>query len=206
MTRVKICGITQVEDAAAAVELGADALGFVFTSSPRQITPETARSITDNLPPYVVRTGVFVGDDPRIPEIVDFCGLDVIQLHSGYSAGFAERLQPRRIVLGVRMKDESSLSDIPGLRWATAVLLDAFSPDAAGGTGKTFDWALAQKASHLGKPVILSGGLTPGNVQEAILRVRPYAVDVSSGVERSPGIKDREKMREFIERARSAET
>jgi len=133
------------------------------------------------------------------------CGLGALQLHAGYSAPYVERLSGRRLILGVRVRDASSLSDIPGLQHAGALLLDAWAPDAAGGTGKTFDWELAERAAALGVPVIVSGGLGPGNVEDAVRRIRPYGVDAASGVESSPGRKDVEKVRLFIERARFAD-
>lgn len=203
MTRVKICGITSLRDAQTAVEAGADALGFVFAESPRRISPENARNIIHCLPPYIQIAGVFVGDDPDAPGIARDCALDVLQLHSGYSGPYVEQMSGRRLVLGIRMKDRSSLESVAGLEHASAVLLDAFVPEVAGGSGRTFDWELALLARGLGKPVVLSGGLTVDNVQQAIEWVHPYAVDVSSGVESSPGVKDPEKVRLFIERARA---
>ena len=207
MTRVKICGITTLEDALGAVRAGADALGFVFADSPRRVTPAAARDIIQQLPPFVTPTGVFVGDDPQAGSIADQCGLRALQLHTGYSAGFVRELREsgRVLILGVRVKDERSLEEIPGVEWASALLLDSHVPGTAGGTGKTFDWGLCSGAVRTGLPVILSGGLTPDNVAAAIRAVRPYAVDVSSGVELAPGRKDPERVRLFIERARSAE-
>ncbi|MEI6916238.1 MAG: phosphoribosylanthranilate isomerase [Armatimonadota bacterium] len=203
MTRVKICGITQVGDAESAVAAGADALGFVFAESPRQISCEAAREIIRELPPYIQTVGVFVGDDPDAERIADHCGLGVLQLHSGYTTAYVDSVRHRRLVLGVRVRDESSLDGIPGLQRASALLLDAFHPEIAGGTGTVFDWRLAELAKRLGKPLILSGGLTISNVQMAVKQVKPYAVDVSSGVETAPGKKDVEKVRQFIERTRS---
>lgn len=205
MTRIKICGITHLEDALAAVSAGADALGFVFAESPRRVSPDAARDIIRSLPPFVTTVGVFVGDEPEAERIADTCGLGALQLHDGYSAPYVERLSGRRLILGVRMRDESSLSDIPGLQHAGALLLDAWAPEAAGGTGRTFDWELAGRAAALGVPVIVSGGLGPDNVEDAIRRIRPYGVDVASGVEASPGRKNVDKVRLFIERARFAD-
>jgi len=202
LTRVKICGITQLKDAQAAVDAGVDALGFVFAQSPRRISRDLARSIISRLPPYVQTVGVFVGDDPDAEPIADECGLGVLQLHSGYSADYVEALSHRRLSLGIRVKDKSSLDNIPGLARASAILLDTFHPNLTGGTGRVFDWKLTDIAQSLGKPVILSGGLTIDNIQAAIRQVKPYAVDVSSGVETEPGIKDLEKVRQFVERAK----
>lgn len=210
MTRVKICGITQLTDAAAAVEAGADALGFVFAASPRRISPELARDIIRELPPFVQSFGVFVVDNAgardEIARIADFCGLGVVQLHTGYTGDLVRQLRERRLVLGTRVKDRSSLEDIPGIEYASGLLLDTHVEGKAGGTGQTFDWSLAREAKALGRPVILSGGLTPENVAQAIEQACPYAVDVSTGVESSPGQKDPERVREFIERARSTDT
>ncbi|MCC6483454.1 MAG: phosphoribosylanthranilate isomerase [Armatimonadetes bacterium] len=203
MTRVKICGITNLQDAQAAVEAGADALGFVFAESPRRISPESARDIIRRLPPFVQAVGVFVGEDPDASTIAAACSLDAVQLHSGYSLPYVRRIADRRIVLGIRVKNEASLQDVPGVEHACAILLDAFVPEAAGGSGKTFDWELARQADRLGKPVIVSGGLTVDNVESAVRQMRPYAVDVSSGVESRPGVKDPEKVRLFIERAKA---
>ncbi len=205
MTRIKICGITQLPDAACAVEAGTDALGFIFAESPRRISPAAAREIIRELPPCVQTVGVFVGDDPEVERIADECALGAIQLHAGYSEAFVHRLAGRRLILGARVKDGRLPEDIPGLQHACALLLDTFRDDAAGGTGETFDWSAAVQAQRLGKPLVLSGGLNPENVAAAVRRVRPYAVDVSSGVERSPGVKDAEKVRLFIERVRKAD-
>lgn len=211
MTRIKICGITQLTDAAA-IEAGADALGFVFADSPRRITPGAARDIIRQIPPFVQTVGVFVVDEEsaeerdRIERTADTCGLGVIQLHCGYSAHLTRALRDRRLVLGARVRDRASLEEIPGIEDAAGLLLDTHVEGVAGGTGRTFDWSLAVEAKKLGKPVILSGGLTPENVAQAIETAHPYAVDVSSGVESSPGRKDPERVREFIERARSTDT
>ncbi len=212
MTRIKICGITQLTDAAAAIEAGADALGFVFADSPRRITPGAARDIIRQIPPFVQTVGVFVVDPAsaeergRIERTADTCGFGVIQLHCGYSADLTRALRDRRLVLGARVRDRASLESIPGIEDACGLLLDTHVDGVAGGTGRTFDWSLAVEAKKLGKPVIMSGGLTPENVARAIETAHPYAVDVSSGVESSPGRKDPERVREFIERARSTDT
>lgn len=205
MTRVKICGITNIEDALGAVDAGADALGFIFADcSPRYVPPETVREIVRALPPYVQTVGVFVGDDPHAQEIALDCGLNVLQLHSGYSAQFVRELGSLRLVLGIRVEGASSFDDVPGLERASAILLDTYVKGQEGGTGAVFDWSLAQQAHTLRKPIVLSGGLTPENVAEAVRQVRPYAVDVSSGVEAAPGRKDIGKVRLFIERVRNA--
>jgi phosphoribosylanthranilate isomerase len=198
--RVKICGIRDLKTALAAIEAGADALGFVFAEkSPRRISPDAAREISLSLPPFIARVGVFV-DVPAavVLQIADFCRLDVLQLHGGEPPDYCRSL-PFKVVKAFRVRDGHSLrgaNDYP----ADAVLLDAFVPGLAGGTGESFNWELVVKAG-LKKPVILAGGLSPANVRQAVAAVRPYAVDVSSGVE-TDGKKDLEKIRLFIQRAK----
>jgi phosphoribosylanthranilate isomerase len=203
MVKVKICGITHLDDARHACACGADALGLVFyPQSPRCVTPEQARAIVAGLPPFVATVGLFVNEQPqRIRELADFCGLDVIQLH-GDEAPNACDFAPRRTIKALRVKDAASLSgheDYP----AAALLLDAWVPGTYGGTGHSFSWNLAAEVARQ-RPVILAGGLTPENVGAAVTAVRPYAVDVSSGVELAPGRKDPEKVAAFIRQAREA--
>ena len=202
MVKVKICGITNIEDALHAARCGADALGFVFfAGSPRCIEPETARSIIAALPPFVTSVGLFVNERPeRIEETAAFCGLDLLQLH-GDEPPAACRIPGRRVTKALRVRDEQSLVqaadyDVAGL------LLDAWVPGAFGGTGRSFNWQLAARLARQ-CPVILAGGLTPRNVAEAVRTVRPWAVDVSSGVEASPGKKDPEKVAAFIRKAKA---
>lgn len=197
MIRVKICGITNTEDALAAVDYGADALGFVFFhKSPRSILPEKAAEIIAHLPPFVTAVGVFVNEEPsKIREIMGLAGLDIVQLH-GDERPEACRVWPR-VVKAFRVKDFTDLRPLESYR-ASAFLLDAYSPAEFGGTGRTFNWDIAVEARRYGR-VILSGGLTPDNVGAAIDHVRPYAVDVSSGVEKEKGRKDLKKLRAFIE-------
>jgi len=206
MVSVKICGITNVEDAQVAVEAGADALGFVFyPPSPRYVTPAQARQIIQTLPPFVSAVGLFV-DIPAetLNEIVEQCGLDRIQLHGREAPDFCQQLT-RRVIKAFRIKNAASLTDIPRYR-VSAYLLDAYVEGALpGGTGASFAWELASQAKPHG-PVILAGGLTPENVAEAIREVGPYGVDVSTGVERAPGLKDQEKVRAFIARAKAPST
>jgi len=198
--KVKICGITNQQDASAAVGLGVDALGFIFAKSPRTIEPERARAIIGALPPFVMSVGVFVNEDPeKIREIVAFCGLDMIQFHGDEPPEVCRAFMPRAIK-AFRLKNESSLEQIkPYLGKVRALLFDTFSKDKRGGTGKTFDWGLAIKGKELGVPVILSGGLGPSNINEAVSTVRPYAVDVNSGVEESPGKKDHNLMKKLMD-------
>ena len=200
MVKVKICGITNLEDALAAVKWGADALGFVFAPSPRQVTPQQVAKIVAELPPFVCKVGVFVDSElQEVEEIMRACGLDLAQLHGSESPDFCQELFPR-VIKSFRVKDESVLDLLPQYR-VSAYLLDGYSASLKGGTGQSFDWGIAKKARHYG-PIILSGGLTSANVRQAIDRVRPYAVDVSSGVESKPGKKDHGKLRAFLEAAK----
>jgi phosphoribosylanthranilate isomerase len=188
--KVKICGITNLEDASIAVELGANALGFIFAPSPRQITSQKARAIIRAIPPFVKTVGVFVNEAPAtIKEVMQHCGLDLVQLHGDESPGLCDELMPCTIK-ALRIKDESSLqTSQPYHGKVRALLLDTYSKEKAGGTGKTFDWNLAIKIKKMGIPIILSGGLGPSNIDLAIHTVRPYAVDVNSAVEKCPGKK-----------------
>jgi phosphoribosylanthranilate isomerase len=200
---VKICGITDYEDASIAVELGAGALGFIFADSPRQLTPQKARDIIRAMPPFVKTVGVFVDEGPAaIKEIIHDCGLDLVQLHGDESPDLCCELMPYTIK-ALRIKDESSLRTSRIYHGKVrALLLDAYSKDMAGGTGKTFDWQLAIKIKKLGIPIILSGGLGPSNIDGAISTVRPYAVDVNSGVEERPGKKSHTLMKDLMEKVR----
>ncbi len=199
--RVKICGITRKEDALRAVEFGADALGFVFyRGSPRYVNLDVVKSIISELPPFVTTVGVFVDENPSgISEIVGAAGIDVVQLH-GNEPGEICSLWPR-VIKAFRVREFTDLKPLERYR-VSAYLLDTYSPDLPGGTGQIFNWDIALEARRFG-PVILSGGLTPDNIDRAIRWVHPYAVDVSSGVEKEKGIKDEEKLRLFIKRAKS---
>jgi len=184
-----------------AVDLGVDALGFIFAPSPRRVSPENARMIVDCLPPFVHTVGVFVNQDVRIiQDIVDFCGLDLIQLHGDESPEFCRTLMPRTIK-AFRLKDLSSLVPFrPYQGKVRALLLDTYQHGIRGGTGKTFDWRLAVGIRELGVPIILSGGLGPSNIKNAITTVKPYGVDLNSGIESRPGRKDPELMKQLMER------
>jgi phosphoribosylanthranilate isomerase len=198
--RVKFCGITEREDALGAVNLGADALGFIFAPSPRRILPEKARRIINALPPLVKTVGVFVNEKvAEIREHINYCGLDLVQLHGDESPEICRELLPYTIK-AFRIKDDSSLQTIGDYHDSVrALLLDTYCEDKAGGTGKIFDWQLAVKIKETGIPVILSGGLGPSNIEAAIRVVRPYAVDVNSGVEERPGKKSYRMMKELME-------
>jgi len=203
MVKVKICGITNYEDAIFAVESGADALGFIFASSPRRIEPADAREIIRRLPPFVKTVGVFVDEVPdRIEKTIDLCGLDLVQLHGNESPDICERFMPG-IIKAIRVKDHTSIKGLGDYKnKAKAFLLDTYSEKAAGGTGRTFNWDLAIGAKELGMPVILAGGLGPSNIAEAVLKVKPYAVDVNSGVEERPGKKSHVLIKELFEKLR----
>ena len=201
--KVKICGITEKADALKAAELGADALGFIFARSPRQISMETARGIIEAIPPFVETVGVFVNAQiSTIREHIYGCGLDLVQLQGDESPQFCRELMPRTIK-AVRIRDDSSLSQISDYQFnVRALLLDTYVRGKAGGTGQTFDWHLAVKIKETGIPVILSGGLDPANIEEAMRLVRPFAVDVNSGVEERPGKKSHALMNELMAKIR----
>ena len=203
MVKVKICGITNSEDASMAASLGVHALGFVFAPSPRQVTPEKVRSIIGTLPPFIQTVGVFVNEDlETIWDITDYCGLGILQLHGNETPEFCYRVTLPSIK-AFRLKDESSLLSMKLYRGKVrALLLDTYRKGVKGGTGKGFDWNLAIRARELGIPVILSGGLRPSNIQRAISTVKPYAVDVNSGIELHPGKKNHILMKEAIENVR----
>ncbi len=200
-TRVKICGITSVEDAVVAIEAGADALGFVFyAKSPRALTREAARDIIAKVPPFVTTVGVFVNEAADVIKgLRDLVPLDRVQLHGDETPEFSALLGPG-VIKALRIKGEEDILVMKDYNVET-FLLDAFVEATPGGTGATFDWAIALEAKRYGR-IILSGGLTPENVAEAVKCAAPYAVDVSSGVESSPGVKDPDKIRRFIEEAK----
>ena len=180
--KVKICGITNRNDALSAVEFGADALGFIFAESPRRITKEQARNIIAELPPFVSTVGVFVNEKKEtIIDIGKYCGITTIQLHGNEPPSYLQDLGNFKVIKAFRIKKEDDLETL-ALYKPHAFLLDSYVKGVMGGTGKTFNWEIAKKACKYGT-IILSGGLTPDNVKEAIRIVSPYAVDVSSGVE-----------------------
>jgi phosphoribosylanthranilate isomerase len=201
MVRVKICGITTVEDALLAVEAGADAIGLVFHEpSPRHVFPEQAAAIVRALPPFVQSIGLFVNADIELVNATaDWCRLGLVQLHGDESPEYCGKVN-RRVIKAFRVKDITSLDPLKDYR-VSGYLLDAWSPAAYGGTGMSFNWEVAKVAEKY-SPIILAGGLTPENVHSAVEIVAPYAVDVSSGVESAPGKKDPDKVREFIRQAK----
>ncbi|MBN2507897.1 MAG: phosphoribosylanthranilate isomerase [Verrucomicrobia bacterium] len=202
--RVKICGITSPDDALEAVEAGADALGFVFYDrSPRQVTLGQAATIIRRLPPLVAKVGVFVNPAAAwVRRAIAESGLDTLQFHGEESSDFCVQFGLKAIK-AFRVSEAASLPTL--LSYATdAWLLDSYVAGQHGGTGERFNWNLAIEAKAHGRPLILAGGLTPANVAEAVRRVRPFAVDVSTGVERAPGEKDADKMRAFVAAAKTA--
>jgi phosphoribosylanthranilate isomerase len=204
--RVKICGITSAEDARAAVEAGADALGFMFYEpSPRCVTPELAAAIIGELPAHVAKVGVFVdADEATVRATADAAGLDTLQFHGNESPDFCARFELRTIK-AFRVKDSGSLGQLPDYG-TDAWLLDSYVKGVPGGTGKQFNWDLAVEAKRLGRPILLAGGLTPENVGEAVGQVAPFGLDVSSGVEASPGRKDAAKIAALIANAKGMAT
>jgi len=195
VVRVKVCGISDPEAALAAAEAGADAIGLIFAPSRRRVTARRAREIVAALPPFVAKVGVFVDETrERIADTVEAVGLDTVQLHGSETPEFAGAFS-LPVLKAVRVRDADSLTGLTEYRVA-AFLLDTHDPEALGGTGRTFDWSLAAGAA-VDYRIILSGGLRPDNIVEALDRVRPYGVDVSSGVE-TGGAKDRGKIREFV--------
>jgi phosphoribosylanthranilate isomerase len=202
--KVKICGLTNLADATVAAEAGADALGFIFyEASPRHVAVEAAAQIIRQLPPFLVKVGVFVDAPPeRVLQAVAECGLNLLQFHGSESPDYCRQFG-LMTMKAFRVRDAASLqalADYPTDAW----LLDTYAAGKVGGTGEAFNWDLAVQAQKWGRPLFLAGGLTPDNVAEAVRRVRPYAVDVSSGVEAEPGRKDHGKVRAFIQAAKSA--
>jgi phosphoribosylanthranilate isomerase len=197
-TRVKICGFTRPDDAVTAIRLGADAVGLVFYQpSPRNLDVETARSIVSVLPPFATVVGLFVDEDEMVVrKILDRVRIDLIQFHGEESPDYCRRFG-KPYIKAVRMRSETDLATVVrAYSDAAGFLLDAWHPNAMGGTGHRFDWELIPK--ELRQAVVLAGGLAPDNVGEALRAVRPYAVDVSSGVEAGKGIKDAGKMAAFL--------
>ncbi len=201
MTKTKICGITNHQDALAAANLGVDALGFIFyKASPRYIKPEAARNIIKSLPPFISTVGVFVDEEAdTIREIMRDCNLHLVQLHGHETPAFCQKFSGR-VIKAIRIKDKLSLIDIDKYP-VVALLLDTYVSHKVGGTGEVFNWELALTAQKYAR-IILAGGLDPENIQQAIKTVRPYAVDVCSGVEEEPGIKDLKKLQELVEKVR----
>ncbi|MDO8536475.1 MAG: phosphoribosylanthranilate isomerase [Candidatus Omnitrophota bacterium] len=205
MVKIKICGITNKKDAIAAAGLGIDMMGFVFYDrSKRYVEPRIVKDIANELPQSIAKVGVFVDmNKDKILEIAEDCALDIIQFHGDETPGYCEGFRDSyKIIKAFRIKDKTSLKGINDYN-TDFYMLDAYSIKEKGGTGESFDWNIIENFEIL-KPVILSGGLTPDNVRGAIEKVSPYGVDVSSGVEKSPGKKDLDLMKKFVENVRKA--
>ena len=205
MVRVKICGITNLEDAREAIKLGADALGFnFFKRSPRYIEPTKAKPIIEALPPLISLVGIFVDEfsPERIKSIAHAIGLGTIQLHGSESPEYVKKISEVRIIKAFRVRETFDLAQLATFQ-VGAYLLDAFDSEQLGGTGKTFNWDLAVHAKQHGR-VILAGGLSSENVAEAVLQVRPYAIDVCSAIESEPGKKDFQKMETLFQEVQRA--
>lgn len=202
--KVKICGITTPEDAEAAVKAGADLIGLVFApESPRCLAVEQAATIAQSIPPFIVRVGLFVNaPEELVMHAMGACGLQLLQFHGDETPDYCRQFGAMSMK-AFRVKDAETIRTLPDYP-TDAWLLDAFVPGQRGGTGHSFSWDLALEAVKLGRPVFLAGGLTPDNVAEAVRKVQPYGVDVSSGVESAPGKKDHAKVRAFIEAAKAA--
>ncbi|MFH0913213.1 MAG: phosphoribosylanthranilate isomerase [Candidatus Omnitrophota bacterium] len=205
MVKVKICGITNLEDAFNSIEAGYDALGFIFyKKSPRYITPQKASQIIRHLPSDILKIGVFVNaQEKTIRRTAELCNLDMLQFHGDESPEFCARFKGYKIIKAFRLKNRIDTANILNYR-TFAYLFDTFVKAKVGGTGKKFNWALLRHLGSFHKPVFLSGGLDAQNVLEAIEKVRPEWVDVSSSVEISPGKKDSKKVREFIKTVKNS--
>jgi len=203
MTWIKICGITNMEDGLKAASLGVDALGFIFAPSLRRVEPDMARKIIRALPSPPLKVGVFVNEDPEeVLRVAEYCGLNGLQFHGEESPEYCQKFS-LLVIKAIRIKDLESLTDIERYPDVT-ILLDTYSPIQAGGAGNPFPWEIALIAKEK-RNFILSGGLNQDNVGEAIKKVRPWGVDVSSGVERGQGKKDHLKMNDFVKEARKAD-
>jgi len=202
--RIKVCGITRQTDALYAASLGADAVGFVLAKSPRRVGPQMVREMSLSLPPFVNTVGVVVDMDlEALREMASFLKLDWLQLHGNESPEYCKALD-LKILKAIRVKDRQSIEAMAAYEGCVkGFLLDTYVEGKPGGTGKTFDWSLVKEAKRHG-PIILSGGLTAESVREAIDVARPYGVDVSSGIETAPGIKNHEKLRRFVAEVRSS--
>ena len=203
MTLIKICGITSLDDAHAAVAAGADALGFNFYKpSPRYITPESAREIIDTLPDFILTVGVFVNEESpeAVRAIANRSGVKAIQLHGDESPEYCRALNP--VIKNFSVSTSFDIDQISAYE-VDAIMLDTKDNRLHGGTGRVFDWSIAQQVSRIFPKLFLAGGLSPENVREAIEMVQPYAVDACSSLEDKPGIKNHERMRIFVNAVRS---
>lgn len=203
MVKVKICGITNLQDALSSLNNGADAIGFVFyKKSPRYISPKKAKEIVKLLPKPIIKIGVFVNNRQKaIKQIAKFCSLDMLQFHGAQSPEFCLRFTGYRVIKAFRIKDKINLKKV--LRYKVfAYLFDTYTKSMPGGTGIKFNWKLLRQASNFKKPVFLSGGINQKNCIKAIRIVKPDWVDVSSSLEKKPGQKDHDKVKKFIQKVR----
>lgn len=211
-TKIKMCGTKNLEDALAAAKLGVDALGFIFADkSPRYLSPEEAGNIISELPPLIFKIGVFVDENlQEIDEIIHFLGLNGIQLHGNEPVDFCQEIARTNpscaIFKAIRVGEETQPEIFAEYRDVVdGFVLDTYMKGVAGGTGKTFDWSLIEKLK-IPKPFLLAGGLNPDNITDAIKQIQPYGVDVNSGVEHAPGVKDHIKLAQIINRVQIADT
>lgn len=199
MTEIKICGVTNMEDASCVATCGADAIGFIFyPKSPRYVAPERVKEIIEKIPKEITKVGVFVNHDVvEVKETIDFCSLDLVQLHGDESPAYCGQFPQSQVIKTLAPRTEDDLGNVREYP-VKAILVDAHDPVRYGGTGEQSDWELAAKVKEI-SPLILAGGLTLDNIQEAIETVSPHAVDINSGTERSPGKKDHQKVKEIID-------
>lgn len=198
MTKIKVCGLTNLEDALECVRLGVDHLGFVFAKSPRRADPAVVKQIRKDLGDSVRMVGVFTEESDEVLEITDSCGLDYVQLHGEQSENFAKQIGSERVIRVLRISDAESLSAIYKYQAAKFYLFDTYAKKIQGGTGTAWDWRLFTGMDFPDKQIILAGGINADNVCDAINTVHPYAVDISSGVESAPGKKDYEKLERLV--------
>ncbi len=198
MTMVKICGITNLNDAKIAVDYGTDAIGFVFAESVRKVSEKKVKTIVQKLPPFVTFVGLFVNETAKnIGDVCKYCGLDAIQLHGNEPPNFLNRLRQYKIIKAFRIRTVSDIHPITRYK-VNAILLDGYADNKMGGAGISFDWEIVKKVKA-SSPIIIAGGLTHLNVLHAIKIANPYGVDVSSGVEDKPGKKDKRLIKKFID-------
>ncbi|NQT90254.1 MAG: phosphoribosylanthranilate isomerase [Candidatus Omnitrophica bacterium] len=204
MTKVKICGITNLEDALFAQEAGADILGFIFAESARSVEPEVAADIIRRLSDGIKVSALFVNQEKAfVDKVIEQLGrVDLLQFHGDETPDYCRGFSGKEIIKVFRVKNEATLKRISNYKGVNFILLDTFKESQYGGTGEAFDWNIALKAREYGIPIFLSGGLRPDNVNEAVSKVTPYGVDVSSGVEASPGKKDPGLVKDFISEAK----
>lgn len=209
MVWVKICGITNLSDAETAIEAGASALGFIFARSRRQVAPEKVRGITQLLPGEIEKVGVFMDlEAEEVRKIADFCGLTGVQFHGGESPEYCRAFKDYTVIKAFRVNGSKGWQNIaPYIEQGAVnrILLDTFVEGMPGGTGKTFTWKLAAARDWSGVPLIIAGGITPANVLQALEEARPFGIDVGSGVEKEPGLKDRAKILELFEKLKNVQ-